>query len=308
MEIVSVVFPFHNEEDNIASLFQTLSPILRNIADCTFELLCINDGSRDGTLAALESARLGDPRILIIDFTRNFGKEAALTAGLDLATGDAVIFMDTDLQHPPELLPALIDKWRQGAAVVLAKRRSRATDSWSYRYLATAFYHIHNLISDIAIPVDTGDFRLIDRRVADDLKKLPESRRFLKGLFAWVGYDTEVVEYEVAPRVHGKSSYNRWRSWNFALEGITSFSTVPLRLWTYIGILMTGISFLYVAWIIVRALAFGIDVPGYVTVLSAVTFFGGLQLIGIGILGEYIGRIYMETKRRPIYLIRRVIR
>jgi polyisoprenyl-phosphate glycosyltransferase len=227
---------------------------------------------------------------------------------LDLATGDAVIFMDTDLQHPPELLPALIEKWRQGASVVLAKRRSRETDIWPNKYVATAFYRMHNRISEITIPIDTGDFGLIDRDVANNLKTLRESRRFLKGLVAWVGYDAEIVEYDVVPRVYGKSSFNKWQYWNFALEGITSFSTVPLRLWTYFGMAMTGVSFLYVAAIIIRALAFGIDVPGYITVISAVTFFGGLQLIGIGILGEYIGRIYIEAKRRPPYLIKKMIR
>src|SRR5262249_44129691 len=256
MKVISVILPFYNEELNVALFFQRMSPVLRNIVDCSFELFCVKDGSREGTLAALEPARLADPRVLVADFTRNFGKEAALTAGLDLATGDAVVFMDTDLQHPPELLPELIEKWRQGAAVVLAKRRSRETDTRSYKYFASAFYRVHNLISEVAIPIDTGDFRLIDRKVADNLKKLPESRRFLKGLFAWVGYNAEVVEYDVEPRIYGKSSFNKWHSWNLALEGITSFSTVPLRLWTYIGVLMTGTSFLYVAWIIIRALTF----------------------------------------------------
>lgn len=307
MNLISLVLPFYNEESNVRPLFDRVESVLSQI-ECEFELLCINDGSTDGTMKALESVRLSHARRVLIEFTRNFGKEAALTAGLDMASGQAVIFMDTDLQHPPEILPQMIERWRSGAPIVLARRRTRETDDSVYAFLAESFYRLHNRISDIAIPPDIGDFRLIDRQVAENLKRLPESRRFMKGLFSWVGYEAQIVDYDVEPRVFGKTSFNKWRSWNLALEGITSFSTVPLRLWTYVGMLLTGVGFFYAAWVIGRALLLGVEVPGYVTLLSAVIFFGGLQLIGIGILGEYVGRIYMEAKRRPSYLVRRILR
>ncbi|BBJ23410.1 glycosyltransferase family 2 protein [Candidatus Nitrotoga sp. AM1P] len=305
---ISIVLPFFNEAEGSSLFFERLDNVISNIPDCQFELICINDGSQDRTLSALESAKKRYPAITIIDFTRNFGKEAALTAGLEFAAGDAVIIMDTDLQHPPELIPEFIRKWRSGVPVVLAKRNSRSTESVLYRLLAGIFYRLHNNISNIEIPSNTGDFRLIDRQVCDAMKRLPESRRFMKGLFAWVGYEYELVEYDVAPRAHGRTSFNKWKSLNFALEGITSFSTIPLRVWTYAGLMVTAVGFFYACWVILRALFFGIDTPGYVTLLTTVVFFGGLQLIGIGVLGEYIGRIYIETKNRPIYLVKKIIK
>ncbi|CAG9931872.1 glycosyltransferase family 2 protein [Candidatus Nitrotoga arctica] len=306
--LVSIILPFFNEAEGIPLFFERLDNAISNIPDCRFELICINDGSRDRTLPALEFAKKRYPAITIIDFTRNFGKEAALTAGLEFAAGDAVIIMDSDLQHPPELIPAFIQKWRSGVPVVLAKRNSRSTESVLYRLLAGMFYRLHNNISNIKIPTNTGDFRLIDRQVCDALKRLPESHRFMKGLFAWVGYEYELVEYDVAPRAHGRTSFNKWKSLNFALEGITGFSTVPLRVWTYAGLLVTAVGFFYACWVILRAIFLGIDTPGYVTLLTTVVFFGGLQLIGIGVLGEYIGRIYIETKNRPIYLVKKIIK
>lgn len=305
---ISIILPFFNEEANVPVFFSRLYEIITNVPECDFECICINDGSRDRTLLALQQAQERYPGLVIVDFTRNFGKEAALTAGLDQATGDALIFMDTDLQHPPEIIPSLIACWREKhVPVVLAKRRSRTTEGAFYRSAAEVFYRLHNSISEVRIPPNIGDFRLIDRSVAEQLKRLPESRRFMKGLFAWVGYESAVVDYDVAPRFHGSTSFNKWRSWNFALEGITSFSTVPLRLWTYIGLFFTAASFLYASWIIVRTLVSGIDIPGYASLLAAVVFLGGLQLIGIGIMGEYIGRVYLESKRRPIYLVRQIL-
>ncbi len=308
VKTVSIILPFFNEAEGIPFFFERLDNVISNISDCRFELICINDGSRDMTFSALETAKKLYPAITIIDFTRNFGKEAALTAGLEFSAGDAVIIMDTDLQHPPELIPEFIRKWRTGVQVVLAKRNSRSTESALYRFLAETFYRLHNNISDVKIPSNTGDFRLIDRQVCDALNRLPESRRFMKGLFAWVGYEHEVVEYEITARAYGRTSFNKWKSWNFAIEGITSFSTVPLRLWTYAGLLVTAVGFFYASWIIMRAILFGVDTPGYVTLLTTVVFFGGLQLIGIGVLGEYIGRIYIETKNRPIYLVKKIVK
>ena len=308
VKTISIVLPFFNEAESIPHFFVRLNTVISKIPDCRFELICINDGSQDTTFQALEAAKLLHPAITIVDLTRNFGKEAALTAGLEFSTGEAVIFLDTDLQHPPELIPEFISKWRSGALVVLARRASRSTEGAFYRVLADAFYRLYNSISDVKIPANTGDYRLIDRQVCDALKCLPESRRFMKGLFAWVGYEHEIVEYEVTPRAYGRTSFNKWKSWNFAVEGITSFSTVPLRLWTYAGLLVTTVGFFYAGWIILRAMILGIDTPGYVTLLASVIFFGGLQLMGIGILGEYIGRIYIETKNRPIYLVKRIIK
>lgn len=309
--LVSLVLPFYNEAENVPLFFERLCRVLDTLPDHRFELVCINDGSRDATLENLLLAqrRYGTARIsvLLVDFTRNFGKEAAMTAGLDQASGEAIVFMDTDLQHPPELIADFLAAWCAGARVVLARRRSRETEGTLYRNAAEWFYRVHNAISDVRIPPNIGDFRLIDCVVADQLRCLPESRRFMKGLFAWVGYEPVLVEYDVAPRTHGKTSFNKWKSWNFALEGITSFSTAPLRLWSYLGLTFTLAGFVYAAWIVLRTLVVGVDVPGYASLLVAVVFMGGLQLIGIGVMGEYIGRTYLEVKRRPTYLVRQVI-
>lgn len=295
--------PCFNEEANLVSFWQTIKPILECCAP-NHEVLFINDGSRDESLATMLELAAGNSTVRVVDLSRNFGKEAALTAGLDLATGDAVIPMDADLQHPPELIPALIDKWREGYDVVLARRSSRSTDHPVQRKFARAFYQIHNLLSDIPIPEEVGDFRLMDKRVMAALRSLPESRRFMKGIFAWVGFKTTVIEFDVAPRFAGKSRFNGWKLWNLALEGITSFSTVPLRIWTYLGGLISLISLLSAFWIVAKTLIYGTDLPGYPSILAAMLLLGGVQLIGIGVLGEYIGRIYGETKRRPVYIVR----
>jgi glycosyltransferase involved in cell wall biosynthesis len=305
---ISIVLPFYNEEQNVRIFFAELENATRKLADTGYllEYICINDGSRDATLDILLSLRSEVACIKVVDLTRNFGKEAGLTAGLDYAEGDALIFMDTDLQHPPVLIPELVFRWASGEApVILAKRRSRKTDSIYYRYLATAFYRINNKISDIKIPPDIGDYRLIDRQVAEHLKLLPERRRFMKGLFAWVGHPSVFIEYDVQPRAGGMSSFNSWRSWNFALEGMTSFSTAPLRIWTYFGLGISLLAFVYALWIVGKTLLSGTDAPGYASIMTAVMLFGGIQLISIGVLGEYIGRIYMEIKGRPVYLVKR---
>jgi glycosyltransferase involved in cell wall biosynthesis len=247
-----------------------------------------------------------DQRIRVVDLSRNFGKEAALTAGLDHATGDAVIPFDADLQDPPEAITALVEKWREGFDVVIAKRAERMTDSYAKRSAASLFYRVHNAISELQIPDNAGDFRLMSRRTVDALKELPENRRFMKGLFAWVGGRTAAIEYVRQPRAAGKTKFSGWNLWNFAIEGITSFSTLPLRVWTYIGGATALFAFFYAAYLIVRTVLKGIDVPGYASIITAVLLLGGMQLVGIGVIGEYVGRIYFEAKRRPIYVVRKV--
>ena len=242
----------------------------------------------------------------MVDLSRNFGKEAALTAGLLEAMGEIIIPLDVDLQDPPELIPAMIDKWQDGYDVVLARRSSRDSDSFSKRLAAKWFYRIHNIIAEPKIPEDVGDYRLIDRTVVEALRDLPESRRFMKGLFAWLGFRTTTLNYHRPTRAAGSSKFNGWRLWNLALEGFTSFSTAPLRIWTYVGLIVALTSFMFAIFIAVRVFILGVDVPGYASLIVAVSLLGGLQLIGLGVIGEYIGRIYIESKRRPPYVIRRI--
>ncbi|WP_199540741.1 glycosyltransferase [Paraburkholderia kururiensis] len=303
--LVSLVVPFYNEGEAVEKFFSGVMPVLEDIEGIRFEIVCINDGSHDSTLDQLVAASAGDARVRVIDLTRNFGKEAALTAGLDEANGDAVIPIDADLQDPPGLIPVMIAHWREGAEVVVAKRSNRACDSFAKRTAAGLYYRVHNLLSEVKLPENVGDYRLMDRQVVNALRSLPERRRFMKGLFAWVGYRTVVVEYEREARSAGHSKFSGWRLWNFALEGITSFSTVPLRTWTYVGLVIALLAFVYGGFIIGRTLLFGNPVPGYASVISVLLFMGGIELIGIGVVGEYIGRIYYESKERPVYLIRR---
>ncbi|GJH06997.1 glycosyltransferase family 2 protein [Paraburkholderia terrae] len=302
--LLSLVVPFYNEDEMIGAFFNAVIPVLEAIEGTQFEIVCVNDGSRDGTLRKLIDRSNEDSRIRVIDLSRNFGKEAALSAGLDEARGAIVIPFDADLQDPPRIIPLLVEKWREGYDVVVAKRVNRLTDSFLKRQTATIFYRIHNSVCDTKIPENVGDFRLITREVVDALKRLPETRRFMKGLFAWVGYRTAVVDYVREPRLAGRSKFSGWKLWNFALEGFTSFSTLPLRVWTYVGSFVALGAILYASFLIVRTLIQGVAVPGYASLISAVLLLGGVQLIGIGVLGEYIGRIYYESKNRPVYLIR----
>ncbi len=300
--------PFYNEASVVDILFKAVIPVLRSIPDADYEIICVNDGSADSTLAKLLAACEHNGHIRVIDLSRNFGKEAALTAGIDEAEGDAVIPFDADLQDPPEVIPQLVTRWREGYDVVLAKRTDRYTDTYAKRGSASLFYRMYNAIADIAIPENAGDFRLMSRQAVQALKQLPENRRFMKGLFAWVGFCTAQVEYVRSPRADGKSKFSGWKLWNLALEGLTSFSTLPLRVWTYVGGITAGFAIVYAAYLTVRTWLRGIDVPGYASIITAVLFLGGVQLIGIGVIGEYIGRIYVEAKRRPIYIVRKVYR
>lgn len=301
---VSVVSPFYNEGAGVETFYAAICDVINNLPDVRFEIVCIDDGSNDDTLCRLQALADSDPRVRVIELSRNFGKEAALTAGIDAARGDAVIPIDSDLQDPPELIVDMIAEWRSGADVVLAKRSERHVDSFLKRKSAEWFYRLHNRMSPIKIPENVGDFRLMDRAAVDALKSLPEQQRFMKGLFAWIGFRTKVVEYARQPRAEGNSKFSGWRLWNFALEGITSFSTAPLRIWTYVGVALAAVTLLYALFIVTRTLVSGIVVPGYASLIVAILFLGSIQLISVGVLGEYIGRIYLESKRRPTYIIR----
>jgi polyisoprenyl-phosphate glycosyltransferase len=300
---ISLVIPFYNEEPNIDRLFGRLELVLAHLG-MTYEIICVNDGSRDDTLERLLEEHYRNSAIKVVNLSRNFGKEIALTAGIDHAKGNAVIPMDADLQDPPELIEALISRWKEGYDVVYATRRTREGESWMKRFTAKAFYQTIAQISKVPIPMNTGDFRLLDRRVVEALKQMPERNRFMKGLFSWVGYKQISVLYDRSPRYQGTTKWNYWRLWNFALDGITSFSFLPLKIWGYIGIVLSFITLMYAAFLVIRTLIFGIDVPGYASLMVAVLFLGGIQLITLGIIGEYLGRIYEEVKGRPLYLVR----
>lgn len=302
--LLSIVVPFFNEGAGVEAFEKDLGPALGRIAGYEVEIICVDDGSTDDTLQRLIALAGRNPCYKVIELSRNFGKEAALTAGVDAALGRAVIVMDADLQDPPALIHRMVAAWESGADVVLARRADRASDSFIKRKTAEWFYRMHNLVADIAIPENVGDFRLMDRRVVDALKRLPERQRFMKGLFCWVGFKTVVLDYRRPLRAVGTSKFPGWKLWNFAIEGITSFSTAPLRVWTYVGLASASLTLLYAGAILARTLLFGVDVPGYASLLIAILFFGSLQLISLGLLGEYIGRIYLESKQRPIYIVR----
>jgi len=271
--------------------------------DARYELVFVDDGSTDDTRTKLSALADRHSEIRVVTFSRNFGKEAALTAGLDHAEGDAVIVMDADLQDPPELIHAFIEKWREGYDVVYATRDDRNTDTFAKRFTAEGFYRLFNKISAVKIPENTGDYRLMDRRVVETIKTLPERSRFMKGLFAWVGFRSTSVDYVRPARAAGETKFNFWRLWNFAIDGFASFSTAPLRVWSYIGGVIAILSFLYASVIILITLFTGNDVPGYASLLTFILFFGSVQMISVGVLGEYISRLFVEVKRRPIYIV-----
>jgi polyisoprenyl-phosphate glycosyltransferase len=305
-KLVSIVVPFYNEGEAVDPFYRELRGVLDGVPDIRFEVICVDDGSRDDTLQRLLALIDRDPRFSIIELSRNFGKEAALTAGLEAANGDAVIPIDADLQDPPELIPDLIAAWQQGADVVLAQRDYRSSDTFLKRNTARLFYRVHNWLSEVRIPANVGDFRLMDKSALEALKQLPERQRFMKGLFAWVGFKTATVHYTRDQRKAGSTKFSWFSLLNLALEGLTSFSMAPLRLCAYVGSLTAAATLVYASYILIRTLIRGVDVPGYASLLVAILFFGSLQLISVGLLGEYVGRIYMETKRRPMYLVRKL--
>ncbi|MCJ2378612.1 glycosyltransferase family 2 protein [Vibrio sp. ZSDZ34] len=299
---ISIVCPCYNEQAVLHIFMERISTVLQETG-YSYEVILINDGSKDDTLSVMESLREQDNHVRTVNLSRNFGKEAALTAGLDLARGEVIIPIDADLQDPPELIHDFLREWNKGFDVVVAKRVDRSTDSWAKKLSAELFYKFHNAVAHVEIPENVGDFRLINRRVLKAIQLLPENQRFMKGIFSWVGFKTSVVEYKRESREAGETSFNGWKLWNFALDGITSFSTAPLRIWLYIGSVISAFAFLYLSITVIKTLIFGIDSPGYASLITVILFLGGVQLIGIGVLGEYVGRLYMESKRRPTYII-----
>ncbi len=300
---ISVVVPVYNEEPNIDYLFERLMQVLNQLK-LKYEIVCVNDGSRDNTLACLIDHHHRNSAIKVVNLSRNFGKEIALTAGIDYARGKAVVPIDADLQDPPELIAELVKEWQAGYEVVYATRRYRRGESWLKRFTANAFYRVIGMLSPVPIPRDTGDFRLLDRKVVEALKQMPERTRFMKGLFSWVGFKQTSILYDRPQRYKGTTKWNYWKLWNFAISGIASFSIRPLKIWSYIGLILSLIAFIYASFLVIRTLIFGIDVPGYASVMVVTLFLGGVQLVSLGIIGEYLGRVYEETKRRPLYLIR----
>ena len=300
--LFSIVVPAFNEERNLPLLYGRIAEVMTEIGNA-WELILVNDGSRDATLAVMKELRVRDPHLAIVNLSRNFGKEVATTAGLDHARGDAVIVMDADLQDPPEIIPELVAAWRRGFDTVYAQRRQRRGETWLKRVTAAAFYRVLRQATSVPVPADTGDFRLISRRVLNALADVRERHRFMKGLFAWVGFPACAVLYDRPPRHAGRSAWNYWKLWNLAVEGITSFTTLPLRLATYLGLLVGLASTIFLLQLLVRTVIFGNEVPGYPSLMAVVLFLGAAQLVTLGIIGEYLGRVFNEVKRRPLYLV-----
>ena len=299
---LTVVIAAFNEEASLPEMHRRLAAVLDGL-DAQASVLYVDDGSRDGTWQVLQSLAADDPRVQLLRLARNFGKELALTAGLDHVDTDAALVIDADGQDPPELIPQFVAKWREGFDVVYGTRTRREGESWFKRFTAAAFYRVMSRLSHTPIPPDTGDFRLMSRPVLDALRQLRERQRFMKGLFTWVGFKQVSLPYERAPRLAGGSKFNYWRLWNLALEGITSFSTVPLRLATYVGVLTALGAFAWGLWIVARTLLWDDPVQGWPSLMTVMLFLGGVQLVALGIIGEYLGRLYLEVKQRPLYLV-----
>jgi glycosyltransferase involved in cell wall biosynthesis len=302
MQTLGVVVPAYNESAGLRDFHARLAAVFDEL-DMGCTVLYVDDGSRDDTWAVMESLRAGDARVATLKLSRNFGKELAMTAGLDAIDADAVVVIDADLQDPPELIAQFVAAWREGCDVVYGTRASRAGESGVKKFTSAAFYRVMERLSHTPVPRDTGDFRLLSRRALDALKQVRERQRFMKGLFAWVGYRQRAIVYERDPRFAGSSKFNYWRLWNFAIEGITSFSTAPLRLATYVGLLTAFAAFVFGVFVFVKAVFYGDVVRGYPTLLLVILFLGGVQLMALGTIGEYLGRLYMEVKQRPLYLI-----
>ena len=302
-QLLSVIVPVHNE----SAVLGTFHARMRSVMEETghpFEIIYVDDGSSDDTLAQLERLRADDAGVAVLELSRNFGKEVALSAGLDHAGGEAVILIDADLQDPPELVHSFLQEWKNGYDVVYGKRIDRRGDSRLKILSARYFYRILNYLSDVEIPEDVGDFRLLSRRAVEALVSFPERHRYMKGLYAWIGFPQKAIPYVRQPRDSGRSKWNYWRLWNFALEGITSFSDVPLKMATYLGAVTSSFALLYALFLLVRTLIWGNPVPGYPSLIIAVLFLGGVQLICLGIIGEYLARTYQETKGRALYFVK----
>ena len=302
--VLSIVAPAYNEERNIVPFLAAIVPVLEAIGE-TFEIVFVDDGSRDATLGLLAAAAATDPRIKVVGLARNFGKDVALTAGLSHAAGQAVIPIDCDLQHPVELIPQFVARWREGYDMVLGVRNNRDEEGWLRRSASRAYYRVLRRVTSVEIPPNAGDFRLIDRKIVDVIDQMPERHRFMKGIFAWPGFKVSSIEFQANTRTNAtRSTWSFFRLWRFALDGLFSFSTAPLKVWTYVGVLCAIASFIYLGITVVQKVAYGIDVPGYASLLILLLFFNGLSLISNGIQGEYIARIFEEVKGRPLYVVR----
>ena len=300
--VLSVVIPVYNEEAGLTALHQRLGAVLDGLG-CRCEVVYIDDGSRDRSAAMLRDLAASDPRVLVLGLSRNFGKELAVSAGIDYAHGEAVIVLDADLQDPPELIATMMEHWRAGIDCVLMRRSSRDGETWFKKFSSTMFYRVLRHIGDVDIPPDVGDFRLMSRRAVDALRRCHERTRYMKGLFAWVGFPTITLEYQREARHAGTTKWNYARLLNLAIEGITSFSTAPLRLASYTGLFVALSAFLYSAKVFIKALLYGDPVPGYPSLMMVVLFLGGIQLLALGLIGEYLGRVFTEVKQRPLYLV-----
>nr|WP_321985092.1 glycosyltransferase family 2 protein [uncultured Lichenicoccus sp.] len=304
--VFSVVVPCYNEELGIDEFHRRISAVMNGLGR-SWEVIYVNDGSIDATLIRMEALRAADPAVGLVNLSRNFGKEIALTAGLDHALGEAIIVIDADLQDPPEVIPELVAVWETGYDMVYAQRRAREGETWLKKLTANQFYRLMQRLGGVRLPQNTGDFRLLSRRALDALLLLREHHRFMKGLFAWVGFPSKAVLYDRAPRHAGTSSWNYWRLWNLAVEGITGFTLMPLKIATYLGLGVAVFSLIFGGQLVIRTLLFGNGVPGYPSLMAVVLFLGGIQLMTLGVIGEYLGRVFNETKKRPLYLLERAI-
>ena len=303
MKTITVLIPCFNEERGLELLYDRLKKLFATLPNYQFDILLVNDGSKDGTLIIMQELHIKDPSVSYLSLSRNFGKENAMLAGLDYAEGEAVILMDADLQDPPELIPKMLEEWEKGFDDVYARRRSRAGETWFKRASAHWYYRILQRFADIDIPADVGDFRLLDRQAVDALCSLRERQRYTKGLFSWIGYNKKELLFDREPRAAGNSKMNFLKLFGLAVDGITSFSVAPLRLASILGIIISSIAFIYLVFVIAKTLLFGDPVAGYPSMISIILFMGGIQLIVLGIIGEYVGRIFYEAKRRPDYLV-----
>ena len=299
---IGVVIPVYNEADNIEGLVRRLVPVLERLT-ISFEVVFVDDGSSDETMAALRRANAADPRLTTVSFSRNFGKEIAIAAGLDHCEADAIVIMDADLQHPPEVIEAFVAKWREGFKNIYGQRKDRINESAIRRMFARNFYKMFSMFGETPLPEGAGDFRLLDRQAVIALRAMGERARFSKGLYAWIGFKSVGVPYDVAERASGVSKFDLRKLTRFALDGLMSFSTLPLMVWTYVGVIVSVLSLAMALTFIGQTLVYGVDVPGYASLIVSVTFLGGIQLLSLGVLGEYIGRIFAEVKRRPLYLV-----
>ncbi|AVM76410.1 glycosyltransferase family 2 protein [Magnetospirillum gryphiswaldense] len=301
--VLSLVVPMFNEAGNLDRLFDRLAQVMADLGE-SYEIVCVDDGSRDDTAVRALEHRRRDPRIKVVELSRNFGKELALTAGLRHTSGQAVVMIDADLQHPPEVIKDMMREWRQGFEMVIAVRRDRDDESAVKRLAAKVFYEVFGRVSEVRLPPGAGDFRLLDRKVVKVLNAMPEHARFMKGLYAWVGFRQTIIPFDVAERAHGETKFNLFRLWRLAVDGITSFTSLPLKVWTFMGMLVASFALLYGLLFIVKTLILGIDVPGYPSLIVAITFFSGVQLISLGVIGEYLGRVFAEVKNRPLFVVR----